>query len=72
MVGVKIDYDINCPYCGNHIVHHSFDDMIVCRYERYSVVEHKCEHCKKKFLVSLEDNSIFTKYNRKELYPILF
>lgn len=72
MVGVKIDYDINCPYCENHIVHHSVGDMDICSYEKHEVVEHKCENCKKRFLISLEDNNTILRYDKKELHPILF
>lgn len=72
MVGKKINYDVLCPHCGNHIVHHSVGDMDICRYNKDEVVEHKCECCKRKFLVSLEDNHTISDYKRAALSPILF
>lgn len=72
MVGIKIDYEVSCPYCETYCVHHSFDDMDVFRYKRDEVVKHKCEKCKNKFLVSLDNNKTFAQYDKNELYPVLF
>lgn len=73
MVANKLDYDVNCPHCRNHIVNHSFGNNVdTYRYNRDYVVEHRCEHCKRKFLISLEDSKTFSHYNRKELSIVLF
>lgn len=72
MFGINFDYNVYCPHCGKHIEHHSFDDMIAYRYKKDDVVIHRCEDCKKEFLVSFRDNHVIQHYDKKDLYPILF